>query len=125
VPDRTADLLVRIAELLRRLKPDEVAALESGEARLEVVFKTPRAKASVPLAVDAARVDSDLKALPDRASAQQYLKDLRLAKGPLAELAQQLDVPVAAKDSAAVIITKIAEQKVGFRADTDAIFARR
>lgn len=125
MPDRTADLLVRVAELLRRLKPEEVEALQTGEARLEVVFKTPRAKAPVALSVDIARVGADLKALPDRNSALRYLKDLKLAKAPLAELASRLDVPVAAKDAAATIMQKIVEQKVGLRLDSDAIYARR
>jgi len=125
VPDRTADLLIRVAEFVRRLKPEEVAALASGEARLEVVFKASRATKPAAAAVDSACVEADLKALPDRASARQYLKDLKFTKQMLTELARQLNVPVAAKDTIAVVQDKIVEQKVGFRLDADAIHARR
>jgi hypothetical protein len=125
VPDRTAALLARVAEFLRSLKPDELDALEAGEARLQVVFKTARAKAPATLAVNAEQVNLDLKALQDRASAVQYLKDLRLKKPELVELARQLDVPLAASDTIDKAIAKIVEQKVGHRLDSDAIYARR
>ena len=125
MPDRTADLLIRVAEFLRKLPADQLDALASGEAKLEVVFKTPRTAKPAALAIDAARVEADLKALPDRASALQYLKDLKLAKQSLAELARRLDVPVTTKDTGPVVLHKIVEQKVGFRLDSDAIYARR
>jgi chromosome partitioning protein len=125
VPDRTADLLLRVAEFLRKLPADQLDALASGEARLEVVSKVPRAAKPVALKVSAEQINLDLKSLPDRASATQYLKDLKLQKAPLMELARQLDVPVVAKDAAAAVITKIVEQKVGHRLDVDAIYERR
>jgi hypothetical protein len=125
VPDRTADLLIRVAEFLRKLPADQLDALASGEAKLEVVNKSPRATKSAALAVDAARVEADLRALPDRASALQYLKDLKLTKQSAAELARRLNVPVTTKDTGPVVLNKIVEQKVGFRLDSDAIYARR
>lgn len=125
MPDRTAALLARVAEFLRSLKPDELDALEAGEAKLQVVFKTARAKATAPLTTNANQVNHDLKSLPDRASAMQYLKDLKLSKPQLVELAKQLDVPLAGNDTAAKAIAKIVEQKVGHRLDSEAIYARR
>jgi hypothetical protein len=125
VPDRTAALLLRVAEFLRSLKPDELDALESGEARLQVAFKTARAKAPTTLAVNAERVELDLKALQDRAAALRYLKDLGLKKPGLVELARRLDVPITGKDTVTTIPTKIVEQKVGHRLDSEAIYARR
>lgn len=125
MPDRTASLLARVAEFLRTLKPEELEALEAGEARLQVVFKTQRVAKPVALTLDVARIEADLKALPDRASALQYLRDRRLKRVELMELARQLNVPVATKETTVAILSKIVEQKVGFRADSDAIFARR
>src|SRR5262249_10276227 len=119
VPDRTADLLIRVAEFLRKLPADQLDALASGEARLEVVFKTARAPKEAALAINVEQVGLDLKALPDRASAQRYLTDLRLKKPEMTSLATQLHVPVSSKDSVAAMISKIVAQKVGQRLDSE------
>ena len=126
MPDRTADLLIRVAEFLRRLPAEQLDALASGEAKLEVVYKSARPKAAPSkLALNLEQVNLDLKALPDRASATRYLADLGLKKPELVSLATQLEVPVASKDTAAAIVKKIVEQKVGQRLDAEAIFNRR
>jgi hypothetical protein len=43
----------------------------------------------------------------------------------LIELAKQIDVAYGTKDTAAVILERIVEQKVGRRLSSDAIFARK
>ncbi|GIH03165.1 hypothetical protein Rhe02_12320 [Rhizocola hellebori] len=129
--ERTHDVLVKVAEFLRKLPDDQVDALLSGEARLELIPKGHRvaapagAKKPAALDISAEQVNADLKALNDRAAATKYLKDLKLAKAPLAELAKQLDVACASKDTAAIIMERIVEQKVGRRLSSDAIFARK
>ncbi len=126
MPDRTADLLIRVAEFLRKLPADHLDALASGEARLEVVFKNVRPpKSAAVLSVSPEQVNLDLKSLPTRHDAQQYLNGLRLKRPELAALATALEVPFTSKDSASNIITKIVEQKVGQRLDVEAIFERR
>lgn len=129
--ERTHDVLVKVAEFLRKLPDDQVDALLSGDARLELIPKGYKvaapAAAKKPAALDISpeQVNADLKALTDRAAATKYLKDLKLAKPSLVELAKQLDVACASKDSAAVIMERIVEQKVGRRLSSDAIFARK
>ena len=125
MPDRTADLLIRVAEFLRKLPAEHLDALASGEARLDVVFKTARPVKPVALNISAEQVSLDLKALPHRSAALQYLAGLRLKRPEMAALATQLGVPFASKDSLSTITTKIVEQKIGQRLDAEAIFERR
>lgn len=123
--DRTHEILLRVADFLRKLPADQIEALASGEAKLELVGITRRTKEPVVLPVDATQVNSELKALNDRADAARYLRDLRLNKQQMQELARKLDVPCGSKDTMASIMGNIVEQKVGRRLVSDAIFNRR
>lgn len=119
-------LLQRVSEFLKKLSPEDLQALETGEAKLQVVHKTAPKKASAaPLSLDVEQVNTDLKAINDRAMAARYLMDLKLQKVQLVSLAKGMDVPVASKDTVATIISKIVEQKVGNRLDTNAILGAR
>jgi len=119
-------LLQRVSELLKKLSPEDLQALETGEAKLMVVHKAaPRKAASVPLTLDIEQVNTDLKTISDRAMAARYVMDLKLPKPQLVQLAKGLDVPVASKDTIQTIVAKIVEQKVGYRLDTNAILGAR
>ncbi|HZM84191.1 MAG TPA: hypothetical protein VFC19_51385 [Candidatus Limnocylindrales bacterium] len=122
----TIVLLQRVSEFLKKLSPEDLQALETGEARLAVVHKTPpRKTAAAPLTLDVEQVNTDLKAINDRSMAARYLTDLKLPKPQLVQLAKGLDVPIVSKDSIATIMAKIVEQKVGYRLDTNAILGAR
>jgi len=119
-------LLQRVSEFLKKLSPEDLQALETGEARLSVVHKTPpKRTAAASLALDVEQVNADLKAINDRGMAARYLTDLKLSKPQTVELAKRLDVPILSKDSAATIVAKIVDQKVGYRLDTNAILGAR
>jgi len=119
-------LLQRVSEFLKKLSPEDLQALETGEAKLMVVHKTaPRQAVPAPLALDVEQVNMDLKAISDRAMAARYLMDLKLKRPQLVELAKGLDVPIAGKDTMPTIVSKIVEQKVGYRLDTNAILGAR
>ncbi len=121
-------LLQRVSGLLKKVSSEDLQALETGEAKLMVVHKTAprRAAAAIkPLALDVEQVNTDLKAISDRAMAARYLMDLTLKRPQLVQLAKGLDVPTAAKDTMPTIISKIVEQKVGYRLDTNAILGAR
>jgi hypothetical protein len=119
-------LLQRVSEFLKKLTPEDIEALETGEAKLSVVHKTPpRRAAAAPLALDIEQVNTDLKAISDRSMAARYLTDLKLKKPQVVELAKGLEVPIASKDSIPTIVAKIVEQKVGYRLDTNAILGAR
>lgn len=119
-------LLQRVSEFLKKLSPEDIQALETGEAKLSVVHRTPpRKAAAAPITLDLEQVNADLKAINDRTMAARYLTDLKLPKPQMVALAKGLDVPVASKDSAATIVSKIVEQKVGYHLDTNAILGAR
>ncbi len=129
--ERTHDVLVKVAEFLRKLPEDQVEALLNGDARLELIPKGSKVtgpaapKAAAVLPVTAERVDADLKAFTDRAAALKYLKDLKLTKPLLLELAKQINVPAVSKETATTIYANIVQQKVGMRLTADTIMARR
>ncbi|WP_027343053.1 hypothetical protein [Hamadaea tsunoensis] len=132
VADRSSELLLRVAEFLKKLSPDKVDELLAGEARLEIVPKgariagpaaaRPAAKAVAP--VDAAQIGADLAKLDDRAAAARMIDDLKLKKPQIVALAQDLGVPVKASATAAAIRDAIVAQKVGSRLVDDAIMGR-
>lgn len=131
--DRTYDMLQRIGEFLKKLTPEKYDALLTGEARLEVVAKgakitTPgasRSAAPVALPVSAEQVSADLAKFGDRASAEQYLTDLKLTKPQLVSLAKDLGVAFKSTATIPVLRGLIVAQIVGSRLTTDAILESR
>jgi hypothetical protein len=126
-PAETAhDVLVKVAEFVRKLPADQLADLLSGEARLELVTKRPVAKkaAVATLPRPAEEIAATLRARPDRAGARRFLDaELRLPIPLLKELAKQLDVPVAARATKIQILDALVEWGVGRRLDSAAIEA--
>lgn len=124
--DRTADLLVRVAEFIRKATPEQIDALASGEVRLDFVPKGARIAVSTPkpatqLNISAEQVELDLKAMQDSSAATRYLTDLKLKKDQLLELAKSLNVTVPKSPTIAKVIGAIVEQKVSYRLDMEAI----
>jgi hypothetical protein len=123
----THDVLLRVAEFLRKLPPEQLASLASGDARLEVVNRTPLPSreptppASLPLPVD--EIGSALSALTDRTSAASYLDGLRLSVAQLRSLAAGLGIAVSSKATKAQARDTIVQWTVGRRADA-AILSR-
>jgi hypothetical protein len=112
----TIALLQRVSDLLTRLSPEDLRALETGEAELQVVRTTPpQTGAAARQAPDVEQVSQDLEAISDRAMAARYLTDLNLTQPQLVELAKGLGVAADGEDSIATTVAKIVEQKVGYR----------
>ncbi|MBB5867579.1 ABC-type uncharacterized transport system auxiliary subunit [Allocatelliglobosispora scoriae] len=131
--DRTYDMLQRIGEFLKKLTPEKYEALLSGEAKLEVLPKGARitgaapAKAAAPveLPVPANLIAADLAKFTDRASAVQYLKDLKLSKPQTVLLAKELGVAFKASATAAAVQGLVVDYTVGSRLRSDAILNSR
>ena len=96
--DLTHEVLVRVAEFLRKLPASQLASLASGETRLEEIAAT-------------------LAALPDRASAVSYLDDLRLSVPQLRSLAAGLGIAVSSKVTKGQARDTIVQWTVGRRVD--------
>ena len=127
--DLAHDVLLRVAEFIRKLPADRLADLASGEARLEVVPKggrrapaTRTARAGgAALPRPAAEILDTLKAIGDRAAARQYLVDLKLTVAQLRQLAAEFGVTVGAKDVKDKVVFNLVEQAVGRGLDADVI----
>jgi hypothetical protein len=127
-------VLVRVAELVRRLPADQLRALAKGDATLQVVPRQrtwappppaapgppePARRAIPPLPVDEIR--ATLVTAEDRASATAYLDGLRLSAAQLRALAKELGVAVAATASKSAIRDTLVHWTVGRRLDSAAL----
>jgi hypothetical protein len=125
--DLAHDVLIRVAEFIRRLPADQLADLASGEAKLEVVPKggrrTPAAKATratgAALPRPASEIAATMTAIGDRAAVRQYLVDLKLVVAQFKQLASELGATVRTKKDD--IIDDLVEWAVGRSGDADAI----
>jgi hypothetical protein len=122
--DLAHDVLIRVAEFIRKLPADQLADLASGEAKLEVVPKggrrptTTRATGAA-LPQSATDIAATLAQIGNRAAANQYLVDLKLTVPQLKRLATELGITVSG--TKARILDGIVEWAVGRALDADAI----
>lgn len=134
--DVTHDVLVRVAEFLRRLPNDQLQALASGTASLEVVSRrvvaparavAPRAPAprlpvrdiiapaDLPHPIE--EIGATLAELADRAGAVAYLDGLNLRVVQLRSLAAGLGISIPSKATKIQARDTIIQWTVGRRAD--------
>jgi hypothetical protein len=128
----THEVLVRVAEFLRKLPPEQLTELASGAARLEVVSRSPARRQRLPVREPTPPVDlprsideigSALKSMTDRATAASYLDDLKLSVAQLRSVAAGLGIAVASKATKVQARDTIVQWTVGRRADA-AILSR-
>ncbi|SCE94642.1 hypothetical protein [Micromonospora saelicesensis] len=135
--DLSHAVLVRVAEFLRTLPADQLAALTDGSARLQLAATgatsdrparpsaAPKsrgtAKAAPAPTVEPEKVRADLAAIDDRAAAGRYLDDLRLTVPQLKALAKNLGIAVPSRATKADVRRDIVQWTVGRRLDSSAI----
>lgn len=125
----THEVLLRVAEFLRKLPKGQLQDLAAGTAKLEVVRPTTRklpvrdkvAPVQLPRPVE--EIGSKLAELTDRAAAARYLDDLHLSAAQLRSLALALGIAVTSKATKAQARDTIVQWTVGRRVDT-AILSR-
>lgn len=123
--DLAHDVLLRVAEFIRKLPADQLADLANGEARLEVVPKGGRRATSTKVAgADLPRSADEIRAtmiqIGDRAAVRRYLEvDLKLTVPKLKQLASELGITVSGVKSR--ILDGIVEWAVGRQRDSEAI----
>jgi hypothetical protein len=134
--DLAHEVLIRVAEFIRKLPADQLADLASGEARLDVVPKggrRPAAARSVGPAAPgpagsgpaglprpARDIAATMSEMGDRLAARRYLDvDLRLTVPKLKLLASELGIAVTGTKPK--LIDGIVEWAVGRRLDSEAI----
>ncbi|MFG1672887.1 hypothetical protein [Micromonospora sp. NPDC049282] len=117
-------VLLRVAEFVRALPADQLAALADGTAKLAVIDRTrtaARKTAAASAGVDTDRVRADLAAIGDRAAGVRYLADLKLTVAKLRTLAEELGITVPGKARKADIEHGIVQWTVGRRLDSAAV----
>jgi len=138
----THEVLLRVAEFLRKLPTDQLEDLASGSAMLEVVTKPPpgprrrsdplapgvalpvrTATPKVPLPRPVEEIGAELSNLTDRSTAAAHLDDLKLTVAQLRSLAAGLGIAVSSKATKAQARDTIVQWTVGRRADA-AILSR-
>lgn len=123
--DLAHEVLIRVAEFIRKLPAEQLADLATGEARLDVVPKggrrAPSAKAAAAeLPRSAEEIAATMTEIGDRAAVRRYLEvDLKLTVPKLKQLAAELGITV--REPKARILDGIVEWAVGRRLDSDAI----
>ena len=118
----THDVLVRVAEFLRKLPADQLGDLARGDAKLELVPKGGRtaARPAAGLPRPAAEIVQTMRGMGDRVAVRRYLEtDLRLTVPMLKALAKELGITVTGNKPK--IIDDIVEWAVGRRLDSEAI----
>ncbi|MDG4764013.1 hypothetical protein O7632_07830 [Solwaraspora sp. WMMD406] len=146
--DLSHAVLIRIAEFLRTVPSDQLAALADGTAHLVVAGapsatgavvpsttgpaatapapatrRTRTTAAKAPAAVDTDRIRADLAAIDDRVAAGRYLDDLGLKVAELRALAAELGVALPSRATKATISKSIVQATVGRRL-TSAVLSR-
>jgi hypothetical protein len=128
----THDVLLRVAEFLRKLPPEQLEELASGSAHLEVVSRSPvvvrrqrlpvrERTPTVDMPRPIERIGADLAVLTDRGAAASYLDDLKLSVAQLRSLAVGLGIAVSSKATKAQARDTIVQWTVGRRADAAAL----
>lgn len=131
----THEVLLRVAEFLRKLPADQLQELASGSAQLEVVSRSPLVAArrsrlpvrertpAVELPKPIEEIGAQLSNMVDRAAAVSYLDELQLSVAQLRSLAAGLGIAVASKATKQQARDTIVQWTVGRRADA-AILSR-
>jgi hypothetical protein len=121
--DLTHGVLLRVAEFLRKLPADQLAALADGTAKLEIVPKGGRraAPAAKPAPVTADQVRAELTRIGDRAAGRRWLADQRLLVAQLRALAGELGISVPSKARKDDLLDQIIQWTIGRRLDSEAI----
>ncbi|HLT10218.1 MAG TPA: hypothetical protein VK028_05355 [Micromonosporaceae bacterium] len=126
----THDVLLRVAEFLRKLPAKQLEDLAAGTARLQVVERPDRqrlpkrsATPKVDLPKPIEEIGATLGSFMERAAATAYLDDLHLTVAQLRSLAAGLGIAVPSKATKAQARDTIVQWTVGRRADA-AILSR-
>jgi hypothetical protein len=119
----THEVLLRVAEFLRKLPTRQLQDLATGTAKLEVVKPTARklptrdrmAPVALPRPVE--EIGAALTDHTDRAAAARYLDELRLSAAQLRSLALALGIAITSKATKTQARDTIVQWTVGRRVD--------
>lgn len=129
--DLAHEVLIRVAEFVKKLPAEQIGELVRGEARLEVIprghkvvapgaVRTSRNSSGAMLPRPVDEIRSTVTGMGDRVAARRYLDaDLKLTVPQLKTLAKALDITVTGTKPK--ILDGVVEWAVGRRLDSEAI----
>jgi hypothetical protein len=123
-------LLRRVTDLVKKARPDELAALLKGDARLEIVYKkqgSKSAKTMADLDYDESWLNiviADLQKSETRVEGERVLRAARLRKAQLQRMCRLMDVPYQTKDTMGHLRDTLVDATIGVRLRSRAILAR-
>jgi hypothetical protein len=123
--DLAHEVLIRVAEFIRKLPAEALADLVSGEARLDIVPKggrrgVPTKAATAALPRPAADIAATAREIGDRVAVRRYLEtDLKLTVAKLQQFADGLGVTVRKRKPE--MLDDLVEWLVGRESDAAAI----
>ena len=123
-------LLRRVTDLVKKARPEELAALLKGDARLEIVYKRQTSGSERTMA-DLDYDESFLKILIDdlhtadtRVEGERILRTAHLRKPQLQRMCRMLEVPYQGKDTVGQLRDTLVDATIGVRLRSRAIMAR-
>ena len=123
-------LLRRVTDLVKKARPEELAALLKGDARLEIVYKKQGTKSGKTMA-DLDYDESYLKIIIDdlhkadtRVEGERILRTARLRKPQLQRMCRMLDVPHQGKDTVGQLRDNLVDSTIGVKLRSRAILGR-
>ncbi len=120
-------LLRRVTDLVRKSRPDELAALLKGDARLEIVYKKQGAKSAKTMAdldYDESWLNvviEDLNKSETRVEGERVLRNANLRKAQLQRTCRLMDVPYQSKDTVSQLRDTLVDATIGVRLRSRAI----
>lgn len=120
-------LLRKVTDLMRNARPDELAALLRGDARLEIVYKkqgTGSGKTMEDLDYDESWLNvviRDLDACATRVEGERVLRAAKLRKPQLQRMCRMLEIPYQSKDTAGQLRDMLVDSTIGVRLRSRAI----
>jgi len=121
IVDTSVALLRKFAEFTKRLTPEQLAAVASGELKFGLLDGPPkRAKPSKPV-VNIDQLAAALSAMTSRAAAADHIDGLRLTVPALKDIAKALGASITRVTKKDAIRDRIVEHTVGFRLNSNTI----
>jgi hypothetical protein len=112
-------LLRRFADFTKKLSPEQLAAVVSGELKFGLLDQAGKKKSALP--VDAAQLSAELAAMPSREAAAARLDGLNLSAPMMKDLAKAMGASISGVTRKDAFRDRIVEHTLGFRLNSQTI----
>jgi len=120
VVELSVALLRKYADFTKKLTPEQLAAVASGDLKFGLLDAQKRTTPSTP-PVDIDQLKAQLSAVPSREAAAKYIEGLKLTAQGLKDTARALGVSITGVTTKPTIRDRIVEHMVGFRLNSSTL----